>query len=66
MSAAASSPLLVKKGAAVPAASLGRAAEPRRARIRLRIERALGVTAEPPQPRRERECVTAGEAGAPR
>jgi hypothetical protein len=65
MSAAASSPLLVRKGAAVPAGSVGHGDAPRRARIRLRIERALGVTAEQ---RRGRDlaCMSAGEAGAPR
>jgi hypothetical protein len=65
MSAAASSPLLVRKGAAVPAGSLAHPAAPRRARIRLRIERALGVTARR-VPSADRACVGVDEAGAPR
>jgi hypothetical protein len=55
--------LLVRKGEATPAAAPGSPSGPRRARIRLRIERALGVET---LPRRDTAPACAVEAGAPR
>jgi len=55
--------LLVRKGEAAPAAAPGSPSGPRRARIRLRIERALGVG---PLQRLDTAPACVVEAGAPR